>query len=55
MPELSEHGLSRVDAYRTACRRTAARRRRSLLHTNPPRPLVARPLPSDVGLLDRSP
>lgn len=40
MPELSERDLSHVDAYRAACRRTAARRRRSLLHTSPPRPLV---------------
>jgi hypothetical protein len=42
MPELDEHDLSHLDAYRAACRLVVDGRETAAftLHTNPPRPLV---------------
>jgi hypothetical protein len=42
MPELDEHDLSHMDAFRAACRLVVDGRETAAftLHTNPPRPLV---------------
>ncbi len=42
MPELDEHDLSHMDAYRAACRLVVDGRETAAftLHTNPPRPLI---------------
>jgi len=42
LPELDEHDLSHMDAYRAACRLVVDGRETAAftLHTNPPRPLV---------------
>jgi hypothetical protein len=42
MPELTEHDLSHMDAYRAACRLVVHGRETAAftLHTNPPRPVV---------------